>query len=241
MEKSIPIECADVETSSEDYAARFSGKAGAWLLEQQNEIFIDLIKRVPNETVLDVAGGHGQIAKLLVPLNHQVTVLASAPNCDRQIRPMLNQANCKFETGNLENLKFDGKSFDVVSCFRYLPHTEKWRDLVAELCRVARYAVVVDYPVLYSLNILTPLFFPLKKQLEGNTREYALFTHSQINSEFEKNGFKLSGVKAEFFFPMVMHRVLRNRKLSQALEFLPQILGLKKLFGSPVIACYVPK
>ena len=54
----IISEKADIETSSEDYAKRFSGEVGKYFLDVQAKITLDLLKDLPNSSVLDVGGGH---------------------------------------------------------------------------------------------------------------------------------------------------------------------------------------
>jgi hypothetical protein len=64
------MEAPDLETSGDEYATRFSGEVGRYFLDIQEQSVIDLLKRVPGRTVLDV-GGHGQIA---IPLRRAATI-----------------------------------------------------------------------------------------------------------------------------------------------------------------------
>ena len=82
---------------------------------------------------------------------------------------------CEFVVGNVLALPFPDKSFDVVLCFRLLTHCERWPELVRELCRVARCAVIVDYPTGQSLNAIAPALFGAKQKYERNTRHWMLF------------------------------------------------------------------
>ena len=74
-----------------------------------------------------------------------------------------------------------------------------------------------------------------KKAMEGNTRTYTLFDRARIAGEFENNGYAPPVYRPEFFWPMVIHRKLRNPSLSRVLEAAAGGCGLKKLFGSPII------
>ncbi|WP_293161376.1 hypothetical protein [Okeania sp. SIO2C9] len=47
-------ETADVETSSDDYASRFAGDIGAWLLKVQEEATLTMLAPYPNGKILDV-------------------------------------------------------------------------------------------------------------------------------------------------------------------------------------------
>jgi len=98
--------------------------------------------------------------------------------------------------------------------------------------------VIVDYPTSQGLNAIAPALFGAKKKLEGNTREWRMFRHDEVDREFTKNGFVLKRRAPQFFLPMVLHRALRCRFLSATMEAVCRGLGLTRLWGSPVIAEY---
>ncbi len=228
-------ETPDIETSSEDYAGRFSGKVGEWFLRVQEKATLNMISEWPNATVLDVGVGHGQLTGPLLNHGYNVTVIGSDETCQNRINEYLKEHSCSFEVGNLLDLPFENESFDVVVSFRLVPHVEQWPKLIAELTRVARKAVIVDYPTLRSINYLTPLFFKLKKRIEGNTRYYRSFYEDELLKAFKQSGFVRASRYAEFFLPMVLHRALRMPFLSSFTEGVFRSVGLTSLFGSPVI------
>ena len=131
-------ETADIETSSDDYATRFAGATGAWMLEVQERIATALLEKHPARTVLDVGGGHGQLAVPLCRAGYAVTVLGSAERCRRRVAAVVDDGACTFTVGNVIDLPFADRSFDAVLCFRLLTHCTQWPRLVAELCRVTR-------------------------------------------------------------------------------------------------------
>src|SRR6266850_2302971 len=47
--------------------------------------------------------------------------------------------------------------------FRLLPHVTRWPELIAEMGRLARQAVIVDYPTTRSVNAASGTFFSLKR------------------------------------------------------------------------------
>jgi len=232
-------ETADIETSNDDYATRFSGAVGAWLLETQERGTLGLLRgRLPaGARLLDVGGGHAQLAAPLCRAGYDVTVLGSAPSCRKRLEPLLQEypETCRFMTGNVIDLPFEDRSFDGVICFRLLTHCERWPQLAAELCRVAAGPVVVDYPTGQSLNAIAPALFAAKKKVEKNTRTWRLFRHAEVREAFAAAGFAESGRFGQFFLPMVLHRALRCRPLSVALEGGCRALGLTRLWGTPVI------
>jgi 2-polyprenyl-3-methyl-5-hydroxy-6-metoxy-1,4-benzoquinol methylase len=234
-------ETADIETSSDDYATRFAGPSGAWMLEVQEQRTFDLLRgRSSIKTVLDVGGGHGQLAAPLARAGYDVTVLGSAPSCAHRIQPLIDAGTCRFDVGDVIALPYPGGSFDAVVCFRLVTHCERWPQLIAELCRVARQCVIIDYPTSQSLNAVAPVFFGAKKKFETNTRTWTLFRHRQIVETFGQQGWRLTGRRGQFFFPMVVHRMLKSRPISSALETATRALGLNHLAGTPVIARFEP-
>ena len=130
------------------------------------------------------------------------------------------------------------RHFDVVLSVRLLPHVEAWSDLIGEMARAARLAVIVDYPAIRSLNCLTPLLFGAKRTLEGNTRTYRSFREVDIVSAFAAHGFRPQVRYPQFLLPMVVHRVMRQPRLSAALELTCRATQLTRWFGSPVIQAF---
>jgi ubiquinone/menaquinone biosynthesis C-methylase UbiE len=228
-------ETADIETSSDEYAARFAGPEGEWMLNVQEEITLGFLRDKPGCSILDVGGGHGQLTIPLCRDGYNVTVLSSSESCRKRIARVVDSGKCVFRVGNVIEIPFPDKSFETVIAFRMLTHCQRWPTLVKELCRVAQSAVVVDYPTSQSVNMIAPALFDAKKRIEKNTRTWTLFQHEQIRSEFERNGFRLVRQKKQFFLPMVLHRALKCRTLSAVLEGLCRALGLTALGGSPVI------
>jgi len=232
------LELADIETSSEDYASRFNGKVGIWFLYVQAMTTLSMIAQWPRATVLDVGGGHGQLTKPLIENGYQVTVLGSSAECRNRIQKFLAVEQCEFRTGNVINLPFEDQSFDIVLSFRLVAHVRAWEKLLCELARVARKAVIIDYPTVRSTNSLTPLFFSLKKRIEGNTRYYTCYREVQLVSAMREAGFIMQKRFPQFFLPMVLHRRLKIIALSKSMEFLFRFIGMTALFGSPVILLF---
>lgn len=229
----------DVETSSEGYASRFSGAVGAWFLARQAQAVLALAEAEPVRSVLDVGGGHAQIAGPLADAGYDVTVFGSDPVCAVRLQPLLAEGRCRFATGDLARLPCPDRSFDLVVSLRLLPHVETWPSLIAELTRVARRGVIVDYPTARSLNCLTPWLFDAKRRAEGNTRTFLTFPERDVIAAFARQGFRPAGRAAQFFWPMVAHRMLKRPAVSRILEAPCHLTGLTWFFGSPVVARFI--
>lgn len=228
-------ETADIHTSSDEYAGRFAGAAGAWMLEVQERLTRRMLEPFPDVEILDVGGGHGQLAIPLTQAGHAVTVLGSDESCRHRIRTEVDAGRCRFLVGNVIDLPFDDDAFDTVICFRLVTHCEQWPRLIKELCRVARRSVIVDYPTSASVNVIAPALFGAKKKVEKNTRTWTLFRHRQIHEAFAACGYRPQQVRKQFFLPMALHRIVKSRAISAGSEAVCRGLGLTALWGSPVI------
>lgn len=235
----FPEENADIETSSEGYARRFAGAVGRFFLETQAKAALDLLAPWPQARLLDVGGGHAQLAPLLVERGHKVTVVGSREVCRERLDRILPTGAFEFRACDLLELPFEDRSFDVVLAFRLLAHVPRWRQLVAELSRVAARAVIVDYSDVRSFNVLYGPLFQWKKRIEGNTRTFITFRFGEVEAELGRNGFGRPAVVRQFFVPMVLHRALGKTlgtaAPSRVLETLSSGLGLTRALGSPVI------
>lgn len=228
-------ETADIETSSDDYASRFAGKVGAWLLKIQEEVTLNLLASYPNAKILDVGGGHGQITEALIKNGYRVTVLGSSEVCQARIQSFIDANQCNFQVGNVLDLPYPNEAFDVVISYRFLAHVTQWQKFLLELSRVAKQAVILDYPTVKSVNAIAPQLFKLKKGLEGNTRPFICYQEAELISFLESIGLKKTKRYPQFFLPMVLHRALKMPQVSMFLEELSRLSGLTYLFGSPVI------
>ena len=229
-------ETADIETASDDYARRFNGQVGQFFLETQNRICMDLLadKRT-GASILDVGGGHGQLTKMLLAKGFSVTVTGSDDSCRKRLDANFNQEDFVYQTCDSLHLPFDDNSFDVVISFRLLPHATQWQGILSEMCRVAKTCILFDYPDVRSFNFLYRFLFRIKKNMEGDTRTYTLFSHKQMRDELAKNNYDPAQFRAEFFLPMVFHRTMTNRKFSVFMENIFRYSGITHLFGSPII------
>jgi ubiquinone/menaquinone biosynthesis C-methylase UbiE len=229
-------EDADIGTSSDDYARRFTGAVGRWFVETQTRITLGLLRALPvGASVLDVGGGHAQIAPPLIAAGYEVTIAGSDPVCSARLKPWIEDGRCRFEVAELNALPYPDRAFDAVVCLRLLPHSVSWTRLVGELCRVARRSVIVDYPSIRSANVVSEYFFGMKKSIELNTRRFITFSPQEIRNAFAGNSFVVRAEKPQFIIPMVLHRLTNRARLSQAVEAPGRVLGLTRWFGSPVI------
>lgn len=228
-------ETPDVETSSEEYAGRFAGEVGQWFLEVQSEAVLDLLSPWKGARVLDVGGGHAQLAPPLIERGFRVAVAGSEEACRARLDQALPAGSFEFRACDLLALPFPDRFFDVVVSIRLLTHLDRWREQMAELCRVADRAVIVDYPDSRSFNRLYDLLFSWKKAVEGNARTYHIFEPGEIAAEAARHGFGKPVERRQFFLPMFVHRALKSARFSRLGEGASRAVGLTRWLGSPVL------
>jgi SAM-dependent methyltransferase len=231
-------EAPDVETASEEYARRFAGEVGEYFLDVQAETVLDLLAPWPLAQVprvLEVGGGHAQLAGPLIERGFQVTVTGSEEACRERLDRSLPPGSFGFQVCDAARLPFPDRSFDVVLAVRLLTHLDGWREALAEMCRVAARAVIVDYPDTRSFNRLYGALFAWKKAVEGNTRTFRCFRPGEVVAECARHGFGRPVVRRQFFVPMVVHRAVGRAGVSRVLERASGTLGLTRAFGSPVL------
>jgi SAM-dependent methyltransferase len=230
----------DIETASEAYAQRFSGPAGIFLLDVQAKTVRRLLEAVPAAArVLEVGGGHAQLTPILLELGFDVWVQGSSPVCSRRLRPLIARpeycGRLHFVASNLWALPFRDMSFDLVLGVRLLAHVERWQELLAEMARVCRHRLLLDYPPIIGANAFERWMFRFKRHIEGNTRPYFCYSFGELSRALCSLGFERLSLEKQFFVPIVVHRALARQGLSRALERGSRTLGLTRLFGGPVL------
>lgn len=235
MSTAYEIERPDLESSTDEYARRFAGAVGEFFLEVQWNAVREMLPAATNCRVLDVGGGHAQLAAPLVDAGYDVTVLGSNDACVPRLDRTVGANRYDFVSGELLALPFESKSFDVVLAFRLLPHLRNWQKFLGELCRVSKRTVILDYPDLRSVNWFAKQLFVLKQGVEKDTRTYKCFNRREVIDAFAQNQFQLSQLKGQFVLPMALHRMLGTAMVSKFAEAVAQKSGLTQLFGSPVV------
>ena len=234
----IAVEQPDVESSSEEYAQRFSGPVGEFFLKTQLEAILGLLPH--RGAILDVGGGHAQVAAPLLQAGRQVTVFGSDASCRQRLDRILCEQggtapDFAFATGSLYELPFDDNSFETVLALRLLPHLQDWKRFLAELCRISSHAVIFDYPDTCSINWLSSLLFSVKKKIEKTTRTFQCFSQGDITRSLHELGYVVDSHVGQYVLPMALHRLVGSARFSQGTEALARRCGLATRFGSPVI------
>jgi SAM-dependent methyltransferase len=228
----------DVHTSSEGYRRRFEGGGRLALLRQA-----DAVARLLRATggtplrVLDVGGGHAQLTELLERAGHQVVVQGSTDQCFRWIAPLAEAhpdrvAPC---VSRLTALPFADGSFDLVCGIRLMAHVTAWRALLAEMTRVSRRFLLVDFPLHGGVQRFSGLFFGLKQKVETNTRPFFLYRRSDVVAHLSALGVRTVESVGQIVLPLALHRALGAPRASFLVEHALGQLGVGARVGSPVL------
>jgi ubiquinone/menaquinone biosynthesis C-methylase UbiE len=141
----------------------------------------------------------------------------------------------RFVASSLWSLPFPDGAFDAAIGVRLLAHVERFEALLAEMARVSRRCVIVDFAPQISSNFFEPLLFRLKRRVEGDTRPFFCYRTAQLRSPLTAAGFGSFRIEKQFFLPMVVHRRMARRNLSEMLERTAGTVGLTALLGAPAL------
>lgn len=230
-------ETPDIETSSDGYAARFSGHVGEYLLSVQERGLLELLRDerpLEGRGILDIGGGHAQLAGPLLAQGCHVSIAGSDERCFERTRRFYGD-QVHFYEGDLVDLPVVDRAFDTVTSVRLISHMENWQGLVAEICRIADCTIIIDYPTYASLNLLSLATFPLKKMIEKNTRAYRSFWDSEIQASFASRGFQATKVYRQFTMPMALHRLFEKSGSIRSAEEAMRKIGVTSIIGNPVL------
>ena len=222
-------------SSTEQYARRFAGPIGDYFLETQTKVLVDSLASSQGTTVLDVGGGHAQLALPLARRGFDVTVLGSDASCRQRLDRVMAGVPFRFAIGDLQALPFDRQQFDIVVGFRMLAHVRQPNQFLAGLCRVSRQLVVVDYPDWRSANWFAGPLYRLKLLVERDTRRYRCFSATEIAGWFRDNDFSVIRRRGQFVLPMAVHRAVNWPRMTRLVEESARGMGVTDSWGSPVI------
>ena len=113
-------------------------------------------------------------------------------------------------------------------------HTPGWRQCIAELCRVSRKRVIIDYPALRSVAALQAVARRLKQAVGGKTEAYRVLSDRAIAQTFSAHGFHVTRVHRLFALPIAIHKTIGSRAFTERIEAAGASVGLLGAFGSPV-------
>jgi len=217
-------------------AARFGGPIGRLLSESQDDVITAFLAPVAGRRILDVGTGTGRAAIALALKGAVVTGVDASEEMLAVARRRAADAHAAvtFACGDAHRLAYGDRSFDAVVCLRVLMHTPGWRESLAELCRVARERVVIDYPALASAAALQAVARRAVAAAGGRVEAYRVFTDRAVREVLEGCGYRVVDRHRQFVLPIALHKRLGSVAATERIEGALDWVGLRSLVGSPV-------
>jgi ubiquinone/menaquinone biosynthesis C-methylase UbiE len=227
---------ADPEMAEAFDTLRFSGPIGRLIAETQEQVIASFLAPVEGKTVLDVGTGTGRAALALAARGARVTGLDASAEmlAVAERRAASAGLDVTFVRGDAHRLDVSDRAFDAVICLRVLMHTPDWRQSLAELCRVARNQVVLDYPALRSVAALQAFARRAAHVLGARVEAYRVLSDAAVAGALSANGFRVAGVHRQFVLPIAFHKLLNSATATTRLEGTLARVGLARRLGSPV-------
>jgi ubiquinone/menaquinone biosynthesis C-methylase UbiE len=227
---------ADAANAQSFDARRFGGPIGDLVARGQADVLARMLGPVEGRRVLDVGTGTGRAAFLLAGAGAHVTGVDASEQmlAIARERAAREHADVVFQTGDAHELDFPSRSFDLVVSLRVLMHTPRWRQCIAELCRVADRAVIFDYPAVSSTALLQSIARKVLHPFGLSSEPYRVFSDAAIRRELAHHGFRITAVHRQFVLPIAVHKRVGSPGFTQTSERWLAQAGLLRLFGSPV-------
>lgn len=217
-------------------ALRFGGPIGRYLLACQQELLQEALAPGRSRTILDVGTGTGRAAIGLAAAGARVIGVDASVEMLRVARTKAAQAAVAIELGlaDAHALPFAAGSADAVVCLRVLMHAVDWRACVAELCRVARWRVVVDFPASASVAAIESGARRIAGALGRHVEAYRVIAEREVVDAFRQHGFRVVIVRRQFVLPIAVHKAIGRLGFTRTVERGLSAVGLSRILGSPV-------
>jgi ubiquinone/menaquinone biosynthesis C-methylase UbiE len=217
-------------------ALRFSGPIGTYLLETQERLLLESLAPFDGRRILDVGTGTGRAALTLARAGASVTGMDASTEMLAVARARAAAAGLAIELvpGDAHHLPFADRGFDHAVCFRVIMHTPDWAQCLAELCRVTRGRLVIDFPGRRSAAALESAARRLALAVGRRTEAYRVFSESSVREVLRRGGFRVVAVHKQFVLPIAFHKATGSLGFTRGVEGGLAALGLLRLFGSPV-------
>lgn len=225
------------ETVAEGFdALRFGGPIGEIVQHDQEVLLMAAFGPIQGRTILDVGAGTGRAALAFARAGAIVTGIDASEQMLAVARRTAEERKltATFQVGDAHAIPFGDRAFQCAVSLRVIMHTPNWKQCVEELCRVAKWRVVVDFPSAKSAAAIESRSRQ-KKLVRGEKVEaYRVLNVDDVRAVIEAAGFKVIGVHKQFVLPINFHKLFNSPLFTNAVESTLSVFGLLNLFGSPV-------
>jgi len=227
---------ADAEMANRFDDLRFAGPIGELVAESQARALLAFVGPIAGRRVLDVGTGTGRAAIALASEGALVTGIDASEAMLRvaRERAAAREVEVTFAAGDAHAIPYPDQSFDVAVSLRVLMHAPDWRVCLAELCRVARDRVVIDFPARGSAAAIQAFGRRLLARTGANVEAYRVLGERQVAAECARHGYRVEAIDRQFVLPIALHKKIGSRAGTERLEGALRSIGLLRAFGSPV-------
>jgi ubiquinone/menaquinone biosynthesis C-methylase UbiE len=183
-----------------------------------------------------VGTGTGRAAIGLAAAGAVVVGLDASPEMLRVARTRSGAARVavRYGVADAHHLPVADRSIDVALSLRVLMHAIDWRVCLAELCRVSRWRVVVDFPALGSFATLESGARRVARILGRRVEAYRVISEAAMTAAFKAHGFRVVSVHRQFVLPIAVHKAIGSLPFTLSTERVLAGVGLLRVLGSPV-------
>lgn len=215
---------------------RFGGPIGRHLLETQQRQLVEAFAPLAGRRLLDVGAGTGRASIALAREGADVVGLDASAEMLRVARRAAADAGVTLELGiaDAHHLPLPDRSVDGAVCLRVLMHAIDWRLCVAELCRVSRWRVMVDFPAQVSFAALESAARRVAHRFGRRVEPYRVIRERDVRATFARHGFRTVSTHRQFVLPIALHKAIGAPAFTRASERALAAAGLARLVGSPV-------
>jgi ubiquinone/menaquinone biosynthesis C-methylase UbiE len=151
-----------------------------------------------------------------------------------RVRAAASHVAIGFGVADAHHLPLADRSVDGAVCLRVLMHAIDWRGCVAELCRVSRHTVVVDFPALASFAAIESGGRRIAHAFGRPVEPYRVIAERDVVAAFRRSEFRVVDIQRQFVLPIAVHKRVGRLSFTQATERALAAVGLLRLIGSPV-------
>ena len=217
-------------------ALRFGGPIGQLVQHTQEVLLMAAFGPIRGRTILDVGTGTGRAALAFARAGAIVTGIDASEQMLAVARRAAEERKlaARFEVGDAHAIPFADQQFECAVSLRVIMHTPDWKQCVQELCRVAKWRVVVDFPSAQSAAAIESKSRQKKLARGERVEAYRTLKVDDVRAVIEAAGFRVIGVHKQFVLPINFHKLFNAPALTQSVEAILRFVGLLKVFGSPV-------
>jgi ubiquinone/menaquinone biosynthesis C-methylase UbiE len=217
-------------------ALRFSGPVGRHLADTQEALLVEALSPQPGRYIVDVGTGTGRAAIGLAARGASVLGLDASAEMLVVARERAAAAGVggRWSIADAHHLPLGDRSADAAVCLRVLMHAIDWQQCVAELCRVSRWRVVVDFPASGSAAAIESHLRHTRQRRHARVEAYRVLWERDVTAALASHGFRVVTVRRQFVLPIAFHKAVGLFAVTGRLERVLAALGFLRLFGTPV-------